>query len=419
MKILFLYMFPLWGNGSASFLRELSSVLVKRGHTIGIVAPDRRTLPGVTHYVVTSKEAVFVGHPELPKAKKLADMNGEELGEIYTDYLKATIKAVVDFEPEIIHVFHTGPLPGVARVIKVLFGIKFIITTHGSDLSYLVQDRRFIGLIDDANKVARFITANSEFTKKWYLDIFGYSLKRKSSVIMGGVNLSNYKRDPKEIEHIDKKYKLTGKKMVLYTGRLTKNKGVIYLVRAAPQIPGMVVIVGDGPERKTLEDEIKKRKLTNVILTGYISPINLTFFHAFYERADVYVAPSVWDEPLGLTILEAMAAKTPVIATRKGGVTAMVKDGTNGFLIKARNSKDIARAVNMLLKDTQLRKRVSEEAYKTVLEKFTWEKIATQFEDIYSKFRYSTSEYLARVRGRNPELSKFMRHMNRFLPKTK
>lgn len=414
MRILFLYMFPLWGNGSASFLRELTKELVKRKHTIAIVSPDKRKLSGVTHYVVNPPQrGVFIGHPELPQAKRFEDMSGKELGDIYVSYLETTIDAVTDFNPEIVHVFHTAFLPGIARVIKILFGIKFIITTHGSDLNYLVRDRRFVGIIDDANRVARFITANSEFTKKWYLSLFGQNLERKSKVIMGGVSLEKFTRDQKDIDAIDKKYNLKDKKVVLFTGRLTSSKGVMYLVKAASKINGTVLIVGDGPERKEIEAEIKKQKLKNVILTGYIETKDGRLLHAFYERAEVYIAPSVWEEPLGLTILEAMAARTPVVATKKGGVVSLVKDGVNGFLIRPRNSKQIVDTVNKLLANDELRQRLAKEAHKTVLQKFTWEKIANEFEAIYKQFRYSTSEYLARVKGTNPELSNFMRLENR------
>ena len=407
MRILFLYMFPLWGNGSGSFLRELTAELAKRGHDIAIVAPDKRKLNGITHYVVSPPQmGVFVGHPELPKAKRFEDMSGRELGDVFASYLSTTTAAVADFNPEIIHVFHTAFLPGIARIIKIFFGIKFIITTHGSDLYYLTRDRRFVGLVSDANKVARFITTNSIFTKNWYFDIFGDYLKWKSTVITGGARLENFKRDPKKIEEINKKYNLAGKRVVLFTGRLTHNKGVMYLAKAASSIKGTILIVGDGPERKNLEKEIKDKKLSNVVMAGYVPSDDRGLFHAFYERADVYVCPSVWNEPLGLTILEAMAAQTPVVATKKGGVVSIVEDGKNGFFIRPRNSTDIAEKVNMLLEDDALRDRIKRQAYKTVLEKFTWEKIATQFESIYRQFKYSTSEYLARVKGTNPELSK-------------
>lgn len=404
MRILFLYMFPLWGNGSGSYLRALSHQLVERGHEIAIVAPDKRELAGVKHYVVNPPQmGVFAGHPELPKAKKFEDMSGKELGEIYASYLKSTVQAVSDFNPEIIHVFHTAFLPGIARIVKILFGIKFIITTHGSDLNYLVKDRRFVGLINDANKVARFITANSEFTRKWYLNMFGDYLRPKSTVIMGGVNIEDYKRDPKEIDIINKRYNLNGKKVVLFTGRLTKHKGAIYLVKAAPFIKGIVIIAGDGPERKTLEEEIKKEKIKNVIMVGYIPTGGKRLFHAFYERADVYICPSTWDEPLGLTILEAMAAHTPVLATEKGGVVSLIQDKVNGFFIRPRNSSHIAEIVNMLFADDNLRKKIADAAYDTVTQHFTWAKIANEYENIYKQFKYSTSEYLARVKGMNPE----------------
>lgn len=419
MKILYLYPFPLWGNGSGAFLRELTAELVKRGHQIAIVAPDNRKLPGIKHYVVNPPQfGVFVGHPELPNAKRYSDMNGKELGEIYSAYLKTSIGAVADFEPEIIHVFHTAFLPGIARVLKILYGIKFIITTHGSDLSYLENDRRFIGLIDDANRVVRYITAVSESTKRKYLEMFGANLSHKTKVIMGGVNISKYKKNMEIRAEINKRYGLEGKKVVLFTGRLTENKGVRYLIKAAKSIKGTILIVGGGGEKENLEKLIKAEGVKNVIMIGYINPEKASIFHEFYERADVYVSPSVWEEPLGLTILEAMAAGTPVVATKKGGIVSVIKEGENGFFVRARNSRQIAETVNMLLDDDELRAKVSQNASRTIKEKFTWEKIASQFEEIYAKFTYSTREYLSVVKGKNPQLSSFMRSMSQVLRKS-
>lgn len=397
-------MFPLWGNGSGAFLRDLSRQLVKHGHDIGIVAPERRKFDGCKMYnVPVSQVGVFVGNPELPNAKKYEDMNGKEIAEIYTTYLNTSINAVRDFQPEIIHVFHTAFLPAVARVIKVLYGIKFIITTHGSDLHYLQRDRRLIGLINDSNKVARFITANSSFTKKWFLKMFGRTHAYKTRTIPGGVNMEDFDGTHSEIlAKIDKKYNLTGKKVVLFTGRLTIHKGVEYLIKAAQKIDGEILILGDGPERANLEGLIKKCKVKNVRILGYMKPSEGIKYREFYKRADVYVAPSVWDEPLGLVILEAMAAGTPVIVTRKGGITSIVKDGQNGFLVRARSSQEIADKVNVLLSDDKLRMAMAKRARTTIEEKFAWEVVALRFEKIYSQFRYSSKEYfksLAAMRG--------------------
>ena len=232
-------MFPLWGNGSGAWLRALASELVKKGHEVAIVAPENRRLPGVKHYIVKPPQmGVFVGNPELTGAKKYQDMNGVELAKIYTSYVDATLPAVKEFQPEIIHSFHTVFLPPVARLIKVLYGIKFIIMTHGSDLHYLERDKRFVGLIKDAIHVSALVTANSNFTRRWFLKMFGKEFARKVNTVPGGVFIDEYTGSQESKDKIDKKYGLTGKKVVLFTGRLTVHKGVEYLIKAAREIKG-------------------------------------------------------------------------------------------------------------------------------------------------------------------------------------
>ncbi|HLL60493.1 MAG TPA: glycosyltransferase family 4 protein, partial [Candidatus Nitrosocosmicus sp.] len=117
---------------------------------------------------------------------------------------------------------------------------------------------------------------------------------------------------------------------------------------------------------------------------GYFSQ-RITNIDDFYLRADVYVAPSTWAEPLGLVILESMVHKTPVIVTRKGGVTSIVKDGQNGYLVRAKSWKEIVEKVNSLLDNDKLRIKMGENAYKTVLRKFSWDKVATKFYNLYKR----------------------------------
>ena len=397
---MFLYMFPLWGNGSGAWLRALAAEMVKDGNEVAIVSPEHRTLPGIKHYLVTPPQmGVFVGNPELPGIKKYEDMSGVELGKIYTSYTNATLAAVKDFEPEIVHAFHTAFLPPVARIAKVMYGIRYVVTTHGSDLHYLNRDRRLIGLIRDSLNVCAVITANSAFTRKWFLDMFGKEYDRKLRTIAGGVYLNEYTHNHEACTLIDEKYGLKGKKVVLFTGRLTPQKGVDYLIRAAKQINGEVLILGDGPERENLQKLIDSLKLTNCRILGYMKPSEQISFKAFYGRADVYVAPSTWKEPLGLVILEAMAAKTPVISTRAGGIMSLIKDGYNGYLVHVRNSAEIAEKVNILLANDDLCQKMGDRSYELVVKKFTWGRIADQFTSIYQKYSYTAKEYLRLVKA--------------------
>jgi glycogen(starch) synthase len=403
MKIMFLYMFPLWGNGSGSWLRALAYEMIKDGHKVAIVAPETRPMTDIKMYPVKPEQlGVFVGNPELVDAKKYEQFSGVELAKIYTTYINTVIPAVKEFEPEIIHAFHTAFLPPIARLAKILYGIRFIITTHGSDLHYLERDRRLIGLIKDAARVSCRITANSNFTRTWFLKMFGKEWAHKIRTITGGVYPEEYKKNPQLCAQIDEKYGLTGKKVVLFTGRLTEHKGVGYLIKAAKSIQGDVVILGDGPEREKLEKTIRDQNITNVHLLGYMNTHEQINFKAFYARADVYVAPSTWNEPLGLVILEAMAAKTPVIATRTGGVTSLIKDGYNGFLVEKRNATAIAEKVNQLLLDEELCKKMSARAHETIMKKYTWGKIAEKFERLYKQYAYTMKEYLYEVKTPNP-----------------
>ena len=133
-------------------------------------------------------------------------------------------------------------------------------------------------------------------------------------------------------------------------------------------------------------DKAIKWGLTNVHWVGHLGA-GVSKLVPYYSRADVFVAPSVWDEPLGLVILESMACQTPVVVTRKGGIPLAVKDGYNGFFVRPRNSVEIVEKVNKLLDDSTMRYKMGQNARKSVEKKFSWETIGMKFEHMYVKYR--------------------------------
>lgn len=384
MKILFLYDFPLWGSGSATFLRDLTKELVGLNHKVGIVCPEERRFmeDKIKQYrVIPPQIPVFVGHPELRGAKRYSELSDREITEIYKSYLDTTLDAVANFNPDIIHVHHLSLISWVARYIGALKKIKYIITSHGSCLYNILADKRYSSLSGDALRHARAITVVSGDSRSKLLRMFGGNIKKNIYVMPGGVDMGSF---PSQFDTmaLDEKYQLQDKKIVLFTGRLISHKGTSYLVKAAKNIKGEVFIIGDGPEKQYLLSLVETKKLKNVHLIGYLNSQELI---EFYYRADVFVAPSVWDEPLGLTILEAMAARTPVIATRKGGIPLLIKDGYNGFFVEARNAGRIAEECNKLLENDELRKKIGENARKTVAEKFNRKITALKFLRLYEK----------------------------------
>ncbi|MFH1401976.1 MAG: glycosyltransferase family 4 protein [Parcubacteria group bacterium] len=386
-RILFLQAFPLWGCGSGTYVRELSSEINKTKNTrSAIVCPEgKEKIAGLKIYPLDLPFPVaFTGHPEWPVCRLYKDLSPKEISEVFKFFLTSTMRAVEDFKPDIIHVQHISVLLWVANFIKSLYGTNFIVTAHGTCVFTASQNKLYVRLCQDALRRSKKIVPVSGDTKNWLLKIFGEEFSKKTRVIPGGMQLDQFPPE-KEIKIINKKYTLKNKNVVLFAGKLNQEKGVYYLIKAAKDIRGEIYFIGDGPEKKNLEDLIAKSNLTNVHLLGYMGNDKKEELKEFYYRADVFVAPSIWDEPLGLVILEAMAAKTPVIATRKGGIPLVVKDNYNGFLIRPRNSQEIAEKCNLLLENHELRKKIGEAARKTVEKKFTWEGIANKYIRIYKR----------------------------------
>lgn len=375
----------MYGSGSGTYARYLAREVAKHHH-VAMVAPDSRQLPNsnVTIYPIKMPfNVAFTGHPEWKNCRLYKDISHREILTIYKSFLNHAVDAVEDFHPNIIHVHHAFPFSWAARFIKNTYQIPYIITVHGSELPTAQKDKRYLALTMDALRRARRIVPNSFYTKDWMLDVFGDEYRNQVRVIPGGVDINKFRKV--ETDDIDKMFNIKDEKIVVFAGKLTSYKGVKYLVRAAKKIKGKVLILGDGPERKNLEKIAKDEKITNVKFLGHLGS-DTDFLIKFYSRADVFVAPSIWDEPLGLVILEAMACETPVVVTRKGGIPLAVKDGQNGLFIRPRNSKHIADEVNLLLNNDALRLKMAKKAREIAVKRFSWEAIAHRFENIYQKF---------------------------------
>lgn len=383
MKILFLYDFPIRGGGSGAYVKYLALRLHEHyRHKIAMVLPDPEPIDGrfVQYTVPIKNPPVFIGRPGLENSKKYAELTPQEIADQYKSYIDTAIRAVAVFQPNIIHVHHIMVNAWAARFIRSIYGSKIILTSHGSCLHAITKDRRYFRLTRDALVAASAITVVSGDTRAKLLKTFGSELSHKTRTIPGGIRLSLFPKD-RPTNELRKLFQLDGQKVALFTGRLISEKGVEYLVKAARKIHGTVIIAGEGPQRIHLEELVRSLKLSNVKILPYSH--NYKEFLDLYYLADVFVSPALWDEPLGLTIIEAMAAKTPVIVTRKGGVTMAVKDGVNGLFVRPRNSQEIAEAVNRLFANNELRERMGERARAVVERRFTWTHIAERFDKLY------------------------------------
>lgn len=383
LKILYLSWFPFYGSGSGTYARYLAKSVGKT-HTVAVVCPDTRPIEGVKVYPLDVPEKIaFTGHPEWPGCKLFTEVSNKEILDFHQASLTSVVSAVEDFKPDIIHVHHGFPLSWAARFVKSTYQIPYIITIHGSELPTAQKDSRYIALTMDALRKSRRIIPNSAYTKDWTIKVFGNEFRSNIRVIPGGVDIVKFKNV--RTKTIDDEYNLKGKKVVLFAGKLTKYKGVEFLVKAAKKIHGQILIAGDGAEKEKLQEIIKSQDINNVQFLGHIGD-NTEKLVQLYSRADVFVAPSIWDEPLGLVILEAMACETPVVVTRKGGIPLAVKEGKNGLFVRPRRVNDLAEKVNYLLDNDDMRMRMGIKAREIAEARFAWTMIADTFNHIYERF---------------------------------
>ena len=172
--------------------------------------------------------------------------------------------------------------------------------------------------------------------------------------------------------------------MVGVVARLDLQKGFEYLLRAVRELCNIyalkVVIVGEGPDRKAIEDMVKEYGLqSNVVLAGQQSDMA-----GVYAAMDIFVLPSL-NEGLPMTVLEAMAASRPVIATRVGAIPSVIQDGENGLLVDPKDVDGLRNALARLLSDSDLCRRMADRAHDWVGRNYTSEVMAVKYRHLYEE----------------------------------
>jgi glycosyltransferase involved in cell wall biosynthesis len=173
------------------------------------------------------------------------------------------------------------------------------------------------------------------------------------------------------------------KPLIVAVGRLKAPKDFVTLVRALDALPARpfeALIVGEGPDRRQLEHEIRRLGLAaRVRLAGERGDVP-----ELLAGADVFVLSSA-SEGLPMSALEAMAAGLPVVASRVGGVPELVIDGQTGLLVRPRDPDELAAALERLVGDSALRRRLGAAGRKRAKEHFDLDSFRRAHVDLYSR----------------------------------
>lgn len=222
-------------------------------------------------------------------------------------------------------------------------------------------------------------------------------------IIHNGIDLDEYKPTPNPA--VLAKYGIDPHQpFVLFVGRITRQKGIIHLVDAVKYIrPGVqVVLCAGAPDTKEIGQEMRERverarRQASAPLIWIDQVLPREEIIPLYSHASVFVCPSVY-EPFGIINLEAMACRTPVVASAVGGIKEVVIPGETGLLVPfepvsgvdfeprdpARFVRDLADNVNELLADPQRLKEMGIASRRRVEQFFSWSSIARRTLDFYS-----------------------------------
>lgn len=221
---------------------------------------------------------------------------------------------------------------------------------------------------------AAVVTAPSAFTLAEGEGAYGMAFGERGRVIRNGVDMELFAGERTEP---------VGQRSVISFGRLVVNKGFDLLLEAWEALPAKIdarlVIGGDGPERVQLEQRAARSVRSGTI--SFAGRLERADVAQLLRSASVFVLPSR-AEALGLTVLEAMAAGTPVVAAEVGGVPELVQDNQTGLLFSSGDADDLARVLAQCLEDPGAARQRADRA-RAVATANSWRDCVTDYESAY------------------------------------
>jgi|MTBAKSStandDraft_1061840.scaffolds.fasta_scaffold01661_14 glycosyltransferase involved in cell wall biosynthesis len=166
-------------------------------------------------------------------------------------------------------------------------------------------------------------------------------------------------------------------------GRLSPEKGFNYIIDAMVQLSRLsddykLFVLGEGGERQNLENKVKEYDLQDkVFFLGYRNKA-----YNYLKKFDVFVLPSL-TEGLPITLLEAMQAGIPIIATRVGGVPEVINDGITGLLVDPENSDQLAQKISFIRNNPGISTKLGNAARHLSLERYSSKKMACKYREVY------------------------------------
>lgn len=264
-------------------------------------------------------------------------------------------------------------------LVSKLLGCKVVIQMHGGSLPDLCRIGVVCRIVRRALAIPDLVILLATQEKR---DFAARGMTNRLLIIPNGVDISAY-RSVNRV-HSGRVLRL------VYMGRLVRTKGIfeavaaIELLQREPAFKDIeLIIAGSGPDESELEQEIQRRRLSGCV--RFVGPLYGAEKVKFLCGADVFVFPTYHREGLPYSILESLAAGTPVITTPIAGIPDVVVDRVHGRLIEPQSPSQIAAAVCDLAASASALKKMSSNCRAYAADAFSLERFARRFEEAYEK----------------------------------
>ncbi len=363
--------YPTYG-GSGAVATELGLALARRGHDVHFISyasPFR--LRGFA-------ERVYFHEVDLKGAYPLLEYFPYSLALAVKQH-EVALREQLD----VLHVHYAIPHATAAYLAREMLEdqrpLRVVTTLHGTDITLVGQAHSFATITKFSIERSDAVTAVSQYLREETYRAFGCT-GCEIEVIPNFVNLAEY--FPSEERHCPA-FVPQGTRMLMHISNFRPVKRVAEVVRifakVRREVPSVLVLVGDGPEREEAEAEAGRLGVARqVFFLGKLESVA-----DLLRSADLFLLPST-SESFGLAVLEAMACGVPVVASRVGGLPEVVADGETGVLVPPEDIDQMAAQAVGLLRDRERWDRMRRAAVERAGQ-FSADIVVPQYEDLYRR----------------------------------
>ena len=369
-------------DGGAIAQHRLIQKLVNHGHEVGVIAP------GFSFKNISEKDNDSLIFRTRGLVLPFYMNNKYHFSPFPIFQVRKIVKS---FKPDIVNVCSPYPNGASTTICAKKYHIPVVGSIHMLPENMLSPflDSRYYNVMEKYawsyiiyffNLVDR-VTVPTQTGADMYIS---RGLKTKITPISNGVDTEVFNPNNNG-EYLRNKFKIPEKNIVLYTGRMSREKNVDVLIRAIPyvlkEIDVHFLFCGSGGEYKqTMKRLAEKLGVDNN--TTFVDFLDWKDYPNLYSIVDVFVMPAE-SELQSIVTLEAIASGLPVVVVNKGAVPELVSLN-NGFLFEPKNSKQLAHNIVKILSDKKLRDAMSKNSLK-LIKKHSMEYVATRYEKVYNQ----------------------------------